>query len=61
MKSTPQMRARARELATPPRDDFDRAVLAALDDLEDMLRPCGECHLKPNEVCDICGRAYTTC
>lgn len=18
--------------------------------------PCGECHLKPGEVCDICGR-----
>ena len=34
MKSTPEMRARARELATPPRDDFDRAVLAILDDFD---------------------------
>ena len=22
----------------------------------DALRPCGECHLQPDEVCDICGR-----
>lgn len=55
MKSTPAMRARIRELATG-RDDFDRAVLAVLDDLEQLLRPCGECHLPPNEVCDICNR-----
>ena len=24
--------------------------------LEAELQPCGECHLKPNETCDICGR-----
>jgi hypothetical protein len=33
-KSTDAMRDRARELATPPRDDFDRAVLAILDDFD---------------------------
>jgi hypothetical protein len=55
MESTAAMRARIRELATG-RDDFDRAVLAVLDDLEQLLRPCGECHLPPNEVCDICNR-----
>lgn len=32
--STPEMRARIRELAYPPRDDFDRAVLALLRDFE---------------------------
>lgn len=37
IKSTPAMRARARELATPPRDDFDRAVLAILDDFDQLL------------------------
>lgn len=20
--------------------------------------PCGECHLQPGEICDICGRCY---
>lgn len=34
MKSTKEMRERARELATPPRDDFDRAVLYVLDDFD---------------------------
>jgi hypothetical protein len=35
MKSTPAMRARARELATATRtDDYDRAVLAVLDDFD---------------------------
>ena len=37
MKSTQAMRDRIRELAHPNRDDFDRAVIAALDDLEDIL------------------------
>ena len=34
MKSTPEMRAQARELAIPPRDDYDHAVLAILDDFD---------------------------
>lgn len=38
MKSTPAMRARVRELAESPRDDFDRAILAVLDDVEGPLR-----------------------
>ncbi len=33
-RSTRQMRDRAVELATPPRDDFDRAVLAIIADVE---------------------------
>ena len=37
MKSTQAMRDRIRELAHPNRDDFDRAVIAALDDLEGIL------------------------
>jgi hypothetical protein len=36
MKSTELMRNRARELASPPRDDFDRAVLATLEDFDHM-------------------------
>jgi hypothetical protein len=37
LKSTPEMRARIRELATD-RDDFDRAVLMVLDDIDALLR-----------------------
>ncbi len=36
LESTPEMRARIRELATD-RDDFDRAVLAVLRDLEKYI------------------------
>jgi len=36
--STPEMRARLRELATPPRDDFDRAVAIVLDDFDRLYR-----------------------
>jgi uncharacterized protein with PIN domain len=36
MKSTPKMRQRARELALPIRDDFDRAVIAILDDFAEL-------------------------
>ena len=25
------------------------------DELPKVKQPCGECHLKPGEVCDICG------
>lgn len=35
---TDLMRARIRELATPARDDYDRAVVALLDDFEKMER-----------------------
>ncbi len=37
MKSTQAMRDRCRELSFPNRDDYDRAVLCILDDLEDAL------------------------
>lgn len=37
LKTTRAMRERIRELANPIRDDFDRAVLAALDDLEGII------------------------
>lgn len=36
--STPEMRARLRELATPPRDDFDRAVNIVVDDFDRLYR-----------------------
>jgi hypothetical protein len=36
-RSTPAMRARIRELARPDNDDYDRAVIAVLDDFENML------------------------
>ena len=57
MKSTQAMRDRCRELSKPHHDDYDRAVICILDDLEAMLRPCGECHLQPGERCDICGKS----
>lgn len=56
MKSTQAMRDRCRELSNSERDDYDRAVICVLDDLEALLRPCGECHLQAGERCDICGR-----
>jgi hypothetical protein len=34
MKSTQAMRDRCRELSKPDRDDYDRAVICILDDLE---------------------------
>lgn len=37
LESTRAMRKRLRELAVPHRDDFDRAVIAVLDDLEGIL------------------------
>ena len=37
MESTPAMRARLKELASPPRDDFDGAVLAVLVDMANLL------------------------
>ena len=40
--STVQMRERIRELAYPPRDDFDRAVLAVTDDYERLLMHVNE-------------------
>jgi hypothetical protein len=38
MKTTPEMRARLRELCHPVagRDDYDRAVLALLDDFNNL-------------------------
>lgn len=37
LRSTPAMRARIRKLARPDRCDYDRAVVAVLDDLEMKL------------------------
>jgi len=37
LRSTRAMRERIRELANPPRDDFDRAVNAVLHDLEGII------------------------
>lgn len=37
MKTTREMRERIWELATPPRDDYDRAVLMLLEDVELLL------------------------
>jgi hypothetical protein len=59
MKSTKAMRDRIRELSNSERDDYDRAVLCVVDDLEVLLTPCGECHLHPGERCDICGKQAT--
>jgi hypothetical protein len=36
--STPEMRNRLRESAKPWADDFDRAVLIVLDDLERVVK-----------------------
>ena len=38
MKSTPAMRERCRELSHPNLDDYDRAVICIIDDLEALLR-----------------------
>ena len=37
-ESAPPMLARIRELAEPPRDDFDRAVMCVVRDLEKLLK-----------------------
>lgn len=34
----PAGRARIRELSTPPKDDYDRAVLALCDDIERLIK-----------------------
>jgi hypothetical protein len=39
--STPEMRNRIRELAKPWADDFDRAVLIVLDDLDRLVKRYG--------------------
>ncbi|MDE5451353.1 hypothetical protein GWE18_00485 [Bradyrhizobium sp. CSA112] len=59
LKSTQAMRDRCRELSNAERDDYDRAVICIIDDLEAILmegKHCGECHLPPGEHCDICGK-----
>lgn len=38
MKSTQAMRARCRELSRPELDDYDRAVICIIDDLEALLK-----------------------
>lgn len=39
MKSTPEMRARIRELMSPEQDQYDLAVAYVLEDLEEFLKP----------------------
>lgn len=46
MKSTQLMRNRLRELSKPNLDDYDRAVIAVLDDLEIILGR-SECPYNP--------------
>ena len=37
-------------------DDYAREVFARYGWKASVIgKPCGECHLKPDEVCDICG------
>lgn len=63
LKSTQAMRDRCRALSRPDMDDYDRAVICILDDLEAILlegKPCGECRLKLGERCDICGKYETS-
>lgn len=38
MKSTQAMRDRCRELSKPHADDYDRAVICVIDDLEAILK-----------------------
>jgi hypothetical protein len=37
IKSTKEMRDRCRELSKPDQDDYDRAVICIIDDLEALL------------------------
>lgn len=40
----------------PVTDDNLRQLISGLTKLRfDIKEPCGECHLKPGEFCDICG------
>jgi hypothetical protein len=55
-KSTPEMRARIRELATG-RDDFDRAVIALLDDFEAEEAAKQQSPDGGEEICSQCGGA----
>lgn len=41
LASTPEMRNRIRELAKPWADDFDRAVVIVLDDLDGLMKRYG--------------------
>lgn len=34
----------------------DRAIGFIRNAIKALEVPCGECHLKPGETCDICGR-----
>jgi hypothetical protein len=53
MKTTPAMRDRARELASPPADDFERAFRYTLDDLEALER-AGKAILAEPYGCAFC-------
>lgn len=37
-----------------------RAAIAAYQKAVAGGEPCGECHLKPGEVCDICGKVQSS-
>jgi hypothetical protein len=41
LASTPEMRARMRELLKPLADDFDRATIVVLDDLDSLVKRYG--------------------
>lgn len=46
-----------RKIAGWPKSDPDWVKADAWRKIAaDALKPCGECHLKPDETCDICGR-----
>lgn len=49
-KSTPEMRARVIELASPPEDDFDRAVLDIVDDVRLLLSMLIKREPKQNKI-----------
>jgi hypothetical protein len=51
--------ARKALLGTMDKQGQERGITAARAALTDG-QPCGECHLKPGERCDICGKRAST-
>jgi len=49
-KSTPEMRATVVELASPPEDDFDRAVLDIVDDVRLLMSMLIKRESKQNKI-----------
>jgi hypothetical protein len=50
MKSTQAMRDRCRELSKPDRDDYDRAVICIIDDLEALQAALREATIVTDEM-----------